>query len=162
MMDSPTWLRTARTYLGVTETHGPRTTPTIGKWLANLKAWWRDDETPWCGTFVAAVMQEVGITPPPAWYRAKAWAAWGESCGFRLGAVAVFERPGGGHVGFVTAVDHARNMVQVLGGNQGDKVSFAWLSVSRLIALRWPANEPREPVYDAPATAAGAASTNEA
>lgn len=142
MNGDPRWLEIARGYIGVKETPGPATTPIIGKWLRALRAWWSDDATPWCGTFVATVMQQAGQPIPKAWYRAKEWAAWGTPCLPALGAVVVFERTGGGHVGLLVGVDHMRHTVQILGGNQGDAVSIATFPVSRIVGIRWPTGVP--------------------
>jgi uncharacterized protein (TIGR02594 family) len=57
----PHWLPIARKYIGLTEIPGKAHNPTILRWLTELKAWWKDDETPWCGTFVAAVLREAGL-----------------------------------------------------------------------------------------------------
>jgi len=73
----PKWLTRARAFVGLREVPGKATAPLISKWLVMLKAWWRDDETPWCGVFVAAVMRLEGFDPPPAWYRARAWLDFG-------------------------------------------------------------------------------------
>jgi uncharacterized protein (TIGR02594 family) len=101
------------------------------------------DSVPWCGVFVAKCLDEVGITSPPFAVRAKAWADWGANLrAERLapGAVRVFERPGGGHVGFNVAED--ADAYHVLGGNQGDSVSVARLTKERCIARRWPHDRP--------------------
>jgi hypothetical protein len=52
------------------------------------------------------------------------------------GAVLVFEREGGGHVGFYVGEDSTH--YHVLGGNQGDAVSIVRIARSRSIARRWP------------------------
>jgi hypothetical protein len=57
-MNEPKWLTHARTYLGTAEIPGKQTAPVIARWLRELKSWWNDDEMPWCGTFVAAVLRE--------------------------------------------------------------------------------------------------------
>ena len=54
-----------------------------------------------------------------------------------MGAIAVFERQGGGHVGFVDSVN-ADGSLNILGGNQGDAVNIRKFGRDRLIALRWP------------------------
>lgn len=134
----PPWLTIGRKYIGVRETAGKDTTPTIAKWLLNLKAWWRDDETPWCGVFVAECMKEANMPVPPAWYRAKAWLEWGAPI-FEpiVGCVVVFSRVGGGHVGFV--VGRAKDgRLMVLGGNQGNQVGVAPFAPDRIVGFRWP------------------------
>jgi hypothetical protein len=56
------------------------------------------------------------------------------------GAVLVFEREGGGHVGFYVGEDGTS--YHVIGGNQGDAVSVARIAKTRLVASRWPKGVP--------------------
>lgn len=142
-MSDPRWLTIARSYVGVREIPGPKHNPTIIGWLRKLKSWIKDDETPWCGTFVAAVMQEAGLPYPREFPRAKAWADYGSRLQTHVlapGAILVFVRDGGGHVGFYVGEDSAN--YHVLGGNQGNAVSVTKISKSRLLASRWPKGEP--------------------
>ncbi|MFM7012160.1 MAG: TIGR02594 family protein, partial [Betaproteobacteria bacterium] len=139
----PLWLIEARKYIGVSEIPGPQTASVISSWLHKLKAWWNSDETPWCGVFVAACIDSVGGYLPQNWMRAKAW----EEAGTRLpepipGCIVVFERKGGGHVGFVVGKRASDNALMVLGGNQGNKVSIAPFSRERVVAYVWPKNFP--------------------
>jgi len=138
-MIEPAWLIEARRHIGLREIPGKKTNGTIGKWLILLKAWWSDDETPWCGTFVAYCFATVGLPTAKHWYRAKAWAEWGKPVGHVVGAVAIFGRAGGGHVGFLVGKS-AGGWVYVLGGNQSNGVTIMKLHDSRLIATRWPVN----------------------
>lgn len=136
-MREPSWIDEGRRWLGVQEIPGAMHEPKIQAWLRELRAWWTDDETPWCGVFAAHCLRTVGVGLPKHWYRAKAWATWGIDLDEQLvGCVAVFERKGGGHVGFVVGKvgpDH----LAILGGNQGNQVSIAAFSRAP-IALRWP------------------------
>lgn len=157
---SAAWVDIARRYIGVREIKGPKHAAVILVWLAKLGAWWRDDETPWCGTFVAQVLTEAGVVPVKAWYRAMAWADWGSALHRPLyGCVVVFSRVGGGHVGIVVGQDPAGNL-QVLGGNQGDAVSIATFKRDRVVAYRWPTGVPL--TDGLPTLASVAASTSEA
>ncbi len=158
------WLTEAKRHLGLREMPGAPTAPTIARWLQQLGAWWADDETPWCGTAVAAWMRACGFTPPKAWYRAKAWATWGDELQAPApGAVVVFEREGGGHVGLVVGQDQLGRLL-VLGGNQGNAVSIAPFDRRRAIAYRWPSEAFQPfPLPPLPTVASNAASsTNEA
>lgn len=132
------WMEEANRYVGLTEFPGASHNSVILHWLDKLSAWWRDDETPWCGTFVAHCLSEAGYAVPKYWMRAKAWAEWGTRLSTpAAGCVVVFERQGGGHVGFVvgrTAVGH----LMVLGGNQGNKVSIAPFDRARVVGYYWP------------------------
>lgn len=137
-MNRAPWLDIARRFEGTKEVKGPKHNPLILTWLAALGAWWRDDETPWCGVFVGAVLREAGIDVPRAYYRALAWEDWGIQLGGPgVGCVVVFARAGGGHVGFVVGQDKAGNLL-VLGGNQGDEVNVRAFPRSRVTAYRWP------------------------
>jgi uncharacterized protein (TIGR02594 family) len=162
-MKEPRWLTIARGYIGTREIVGPKHSGVIQGWLSKLKAWWRDDETPWCGVFVAECLRESGLSLPDNWFRAKAWAEYGSRLQMhRLapGAILVFAREGGGHVGFY--VGETQTHFQVLGGNQGNAVSLSLIAKARCIAARWPKGEPviGGPVW--PKVAGGAVSTNEA
>ncbi len=161
-MSTPRWLSIARSEIGVGEIPGPRHSSRILGWLASLHAWWREDETPWCGVFIAHCMQEAGIPYPKYYMRAKAWATWGVPMPVNAlapGTVLVFERPGGGHVSFYAGED-ALNYY-VLGGNQHNAVNISKIAKNRMIAARWPVGEP---VVGGPVqmTGTGAASGNEA
>lgn len=161
-MSAP-WLDIAKRYIGTTEAPGTQHNPVIIRWLVALGAWWRDDETPWCGTFVAAVLKEFGMQPARAWYRAKAWLEWGSPIGVPLvGAVVVFERQGGGHVGFVVGKTPAGHLL-VLGGNQGNAVNVRAFDPARAIGYRWPSGQPLPIPRPLPViTSTATLSTNEA
>ena len=164
MTIEPRWLTAARRNQGVREIAGPRHSATIMGWLSRLKSWIKDDETPWCGTFVAAMMQEAGLPYPKEFPRAKAWAEYGARLlpdRLAPGAILVFSRDGGGHVGFYVGED--ATFYHVLGGNQGNAVSIVKIAKSRCIATRWPRGEPviGGPVWPKMAAAAPV-STNEA
>lgn len=163
-MYEPSWLGIARQYIGVREVPGPGNNPVILGWLAKLNAkWLGGDSTPWCGSFVAHVMQRAHLPYPKTFFRAKDWSAWGLGVAAdRLapGVVLVFDRQGGGHVGFYVGEDGTH--YHVLGGNQSDAVNISRIAKARCVARRWPAEFPftGKPVR---LTAAGVpATTNEA
>lgn len=142
-MADPKWLAEARKHLGMREIPGPRHNTTILGWLRKLRAWWKDDETPWCGTFVAHCLQETGLPVIKNWFRAKEWASYGVALrgnNVAPGAILVFVRQGGGHVGFYVGED--ASFYFVLGGNQSNGVNIMKLAKARCIAIRWPAGEP--------------------
>lgn len=118
---------------------------------AKLAAWLKSDgktlgdpaALPWCGDAAeTAIKRALPGEPMPDplkqnSYWARNWAKFGIPCAPAYGAIAVFERPGGGgHVGFLVAQDATH--FHVLGGNQGDTVSIVRIAKSRLIATRWP------------------------
>lgn len=142
-MSNPRWLTVAYRYVGVREVPGPKHNPTIIRWLEKLRAWWRDDETPWCGVFVAHCMSEADLPYPKLYMRARAWDDYGALLRrdrLAPGAILVFDRKGGGHVGFYVGED--AGFYYVLGGNQSNAVNVMKLGKSRLVASRWPRGEP--------------------
>ena len=142
-MSNPRWLTVAYRYVGVREVSGPKHNPTIIRWLEKLRAWWRNDETPWCGVFVAHCMSEAALPYPKLYMRARAWDDYGALLRrdrLAPGAILVFDRKGGGHVGFYVGED--AGFYYVLGGNQSNAVNVMKLGKSRLVASRWPRGEP--------------------
>lgn len=142
-MSDPAWVVEARKDIGLRELPGAPTAPRIQRWLSDLGAWWRDDETPWCGAAVAAWMRAACVGPLPRfWMRAQAWADWGQPLAVPAhGCVVVFSRNGGGHVGLVVGRD-AQGRLLVLGGNQGDAVNVRAFGQDRVLAYRWPPGQP--------------------
>lgn len=141
-MTTPAWLTEARRHLGLREIPGKQHSPVISGWLRSLKAWWTDDETPWCGVFVAHCMREAGIELPQHWYRAKGWLDWGVSQpSARVGSVVIFAREGGGHVAIAIGKDKLGRLI-CIGGNQGNAVTVAAFEPIRVIGYRWPTRLP--------------------
>lgn len=169
-MADPKWLAEARRLIGVRETPGAANTPAIMGWGNRLGAKvlgiaYGADSVPWCGLFAAWCVHVAGFSPPPIAIRAKAWASWGGPVSLLatrppLGAIAVFERQGGGHVGFVASA-FPDGSLNILGGNQGDAVNIRRFPRDRLIALRWPKGAPMEDSV-AWATTPGVKTTGEA
>lgn len=142
------WYLEAQRLIGTAEIPGAKHNPTILAWAKKLgsKALGiavTDDETAWCGLFVAHCIAEAGLTPAPIAVRASSWETWGSNLqAERLapGAVLVFARPGGGHVGFYVGED--ATCYHVLGGNQSNKVCITRIEKSRCVARRWPTGVP--------------------
>lgn len=142
----PAWLTEARKHIGQKEIPGKESNP----WIVSL--WQRaksiftvlgsdDSSAPWCGAFVAHCIAFAGIPIPQHFYRAKAWLDWGIRLDTpTVGCVVVYERTGGGHVGFVVGKDQRGNLM-TLGGNQGDAVSVAPHATPRVAGYRWPQGE---------------------
>jgi len=167
-MQEPHWLRRARGYLGMTELPGAKHSPAIVRWLETLKAPFRDDETPWCGTFVAGVLNESGLKHIADPWGARNWLKFGKPLDRPAqGAIVVFWRgsPKGwsGHVGFIVGKDRKGNLM-VLGGNQGNAVSIAPFSTDRVLGYRWPSLAPLAERYKLPVidSSGKPLSTNEA
>jgi uncharacterized protein (TIGR02594 family) len=156
---------TARACIGVKEYPGAQNNPLIMRWATRAAKFlgikYDGDHVPWCGLFAAYCVVENGLIPPGIAIRASEWGKWGVALAKPSpGAVLVFTRQGGGHVGFYVSED--ASYYHVLGGNQGDAVSVVKIAKSRCSAIRWPAGValPKTgPVFKA---LDGKASTNEA
>ncbi|WP_019672290.1 NlpC/P60 family protein [Psychrobacter lutiphocae] len=132
------WVDEGRHYIGLTEIRGTRHNKTIQRWLSELNAWWRDDETPWCGVFTAHCLSASKRGIPKHWYRAKAYASYGTLLSQpAYGCLGVMSRKGGGHVCFIIGKTSGNRLV-VLGGNQNNQVSIASYPRSRFDAFVWP------------------------
>lgn len=135
------WMDTATSLMGTKEVAGNGDNPTIIAWAHELGGWvssfYNHDAIPWCGLFVGLCIHRCGMPIPSNALGAKNWATWGvpieHPC---FGAVLVFQRPGGGHVGFY--IGENATAYRVRGGNQSDSVDDTWVEKSRCIAMRWP------------------------
>lgn len=159
--NEPSWVAEARKHMGKAEVPGKKHSPfVLGLWKA-LGRPYTDDETPWCGGFVAyclrATMPMIALPKIPE--RALAWNEWGNKCMPAVGAIAVFGRSGGGHVGF--AVGQRSDAIYVLGGNQKNAVNIMPIKKDRLVGFRWPASLPMPPA-GLPQMTGGTVSRNEA
>lgn len=167
MTDLP-WMKIAWSEAdsGVKEIPGPQHNPRILEYhhATGLRA--TDDETPWCGSFLAFVMMTAKIP-----YNkknaalARSWLEWGEKLDQPIpGCIVVFRRGSGGHVGFLVAEDVDR--LQILGGNQSNAVKISAYKKADVLGYRWPSGYPKpgpKPMTESrtvkAATVAGAAST---
>lgn len=135
------WVDEAKKYLGTREIKGPQHNPLIVQWWKDIKRGGiKDDETPWCAAFVGAMLEHVGIRST-RFESAKSYLDWGVKLDEPIvGCIVVFNRNGGGHVGFVVGSTSSGDLV-VLGGNQSDEVNYRSFPRSRVAGYRWPAGE---------------------
>lgn len=141
--DRPVWYLEAERLKGLRETAGPGNNPTILGWARKLGGWvggfYRQDSIPWCGLavahFIGATLPEEPLPANPL--GALEWAKFGR--GIRdpaRGAILVFRRQGGGHVGLYHGEDATH--YHVLGGNQSDSINITRIAKSRHVATQWP------------------------
>ena len=133
------WMVEAKKHIGLREnTSKTAHNPVILKWLKSLGAWWAEDETPWCGVFVAHCLRIAGVKYPKHWYRALDYVNYGTKLTKpAYGCVAIKTRKGGGHVCFVVGRDSKTGKLVCLGGNQGNAVSYALYAESEFQEFRW-------------------------
>lgn len=133
----PPWVTKARAEIGVAEIAGPAANPRIVEYdsVTSLKA--TSDEVAWCSSFTCWCMEKSGIVSPRS-ARALDWLHWGTEIRVPiLGAIAVFDFGGHGHVGSVVGRG-APGFLAILGGNQSNQVKISMMSTARLTSMRWP------------------------
>lgn len=137
----PVWLTEARRKMGLHEKRDN----------AELRAFLKSDghtlgdpaKLPWCGDFVQTcidlTLPDEAIPTNPYW--ALNWLKFGRALKApALGAVMVFSRDGGGHVGFY--VGERKADYRICGGNQQNAISEAWISKAGFKGARWPKTSP--------------------
>jgi uncharacterized protein (TIGR02594 family) len=164
-LQTPPWLTVATKLLGVKETPGPKSNPTIIGWAKALGGWvasfYKDDATPWCGLGVGFCMHEAGIRPAAKTLSALGWLDWGQKLASpAYGCVIVFRRKGGGHVGFY--IGENATSYKVRGFNQHDSVCDTWVAKDRCAGYRWPFHYPVPQGARVITAETGSLSTNEA
>ena len=136
------WITEATKHIGLKEEPGAGNNPTIVSWWKDIKRGGiKLDSVPWCAAFVGSCLERVGIEST-RYESARSYLNWGQPLPEAIyGCVVVFNRDGGGHVGFVVGKDNQGRLL-VLGGNQGDSVSIAPFTVMRVAGYRWPPGIP--------------------
>lgn len=138
------WITEAKSALG---RHEARDRSWLMDWLKRDGRSLGDPaKNPWCGDFVETCMRIAlpdepllgALASNPYW--ARNWLQFGQEVQPIPGAVLVFERGSGGHVGFAIGQDDTH--FYVLGGNQSDAVTIARIAKGRLLGARWPATVP--------------------
>lgn len=151
---TPPWLACALAEVGVQEVDGKGANQRILDYLATTNLPTRmksSDETAWCSAFVNWCMLRSGIRGTNL-ANARSWLAWGvPQIQPKRGSVVVFSRnsagPTSGHVGFYMGEyevtkgtmwwKKGTRVINVLGGNQQNRVCAAEYPADRLLAIRW-------------------------
>lgn len=135
----PAWITAARRRIGEGEIRGPKHNSWIAKGWARLGAgWYNDDETPWCGFFVADCLSSAGLPYPKNFPAAASFRTWGSPVKAQLGAIGVKVRPGGNHTFFIVGETPDKQFFKALGGNQSNAVNIMDIRKSETDAIRWP------------------------
>lgn len=161
-MSDLSWMKIAKSYLGVREIAGEKDNPVIVE-LFKLAGhgWVKDDETAWCAAFVGGVLARAGIAGSGS-LAARSYESWGQPLPIgqpEYGCIGVKARAGGaswqGHTGFV--VGASADKIILLGGNQQNSVSIAEFPRKEFTAFRYPPGLalPKR-LYPLPTTMAGA------
>ena len=138
-----THLTIARSYLGTKELKGSADNPKIMEMYRTVGHHWVEhDEVAWCAAFVGHCLEKVGIASTRK-LNARSYLTWGEKVAgleqAKEGDIVVFTRgtsAATGHVAFFLKATGSQ--VEVLGGNQSDRVTVARYAKSRLLGIRRP------------------------
>ena len=138
------WITEAKAALG---RHEARDRSWLMDWLKrDGRSLGDPGKNPWCGDFVETCIR-IGAPDEPLLgalrtnpYWARNWLLFGRDTKPVTGAVLIFQRGSGGHVGFAVGQDDTHFFV--LGGNQSDSVTVARVAKSRLLGARWPLTYP--------------------
>lgn len=147
---SPRMLVEALRHYGILEHSGKGSNSNITQWAkeVGVSGWYTDDDIPWCGLFVGVVASRCGYPfSSSKLLAARKWLDWGDPIPKgreMLWDVLVFQRPGGGHVGFY--VGENSHAFLVFGGNQSNAVGFAWVAKDRHMGTRRPYYKIGEPM----------------
>lgn len=131
------WIDTAMMFIDLHEIKGNEHDPDILQMWKDIKRGGiKDDETPWCAAFVGSCLERNNIKST-RFESAKSYLDWGVKLDKPIfGCVAIFNRKGGGHVGFV--VGKQGDSLLILGGNQSDAVNIKAFSKSTVVGYRFP------------------------
>lgn len=148
----PKILLEAMKLYGTLEGPGGQDNPVILGWAKEIGGWIADfykaDEIPWCGLFVAVCAKRAGYEVKQNALGAINWLSWGEAVtqqrlDVQLGDILIFRRTGGNHVGLYVGEDATH--YHVLGGNQGNQVCIVRIERGRLLGARrcpWKVGQP--------------------
>lgn len=129
-MNELDYVKKARSYIGLKEVPGVKSNPIILKMMKDLNTGFTSDAIPWCGIFMAWVLHETHEIPK-GFPMAKSWSTVGVKLSKpAYGAVAVYSRDGGGHVGIVVGVDKL-GRIMLLSGNSSDSVNIKPIAKNR-------------------------------
>ena len=158
----PGWAQEGLRHLGQREIPGVQHSGfVLSLWRAIKRGGIRDDETPWCAAFVGGMLEAVGVAST-RFEGARSYLDYGIRLDYPYpGCIAVIERPGGWHVGFVLGLaaptKSGEKAFALLGGNQGNAVSVISVPLSSIKAMRWPAMQALPAISMGTWTGAGSA-----
>jgi uncharacterized protein (TIGR02594 family) len=168
----PRHMQIAFSLIGTNEIKGAKHNATILQWAKDLGLGkiYTNDEIAWCGLFFAHVMKEAGrrvdLNTKDAYDYLRAAKYVGmngaeiiDAKDAAFGDVLIFQRPGGGHIGFY--VSESENFYNVLGGNQSNSVNLTNIHKNRLTNCLRPNYISHRP-QKFTAAVVGKVSTNEA
>ncbi len=120
--------------LDVKEIPGARDNPRILLYHSTTRGGAASDETAWCSSFVNYCVEQAGFQGTDN-KGALSWEDWAQDATrdpapgdipvFRRRAGSKTGRVLGGHVGFLVSEDESTGRIQILGGNQSDRIRIS-------------------------------------
>lgn len=143
---APKWYELAQKEVGVKEAPGFANNPVVQQYYEEAGSGKQPDSVPWCAAFVGAMLHRAGVKGSGL-LAARSYLNWGKALQKPTqGCIVVFQRGSSswlGHVAFFVRTN-PDGTIQVLGGNQGDKVSYANFSTNsrflKVLGYRWPSD----------------------
>jgi uncharacterized protein (TIGR02594 family) len=128
-------------YTGIEEIPGIKSNnPLIVEWSQRILQWVRDDEVPWCSSYLNAICQDAGFEHSGK-ANARSWLDVGTSIPLdkvKIGDIVVLWRSSPnswkGHVGIY--IRHDSNYIWLHGGNQNNAVNISAYPISRILDIR--------------------------
>lgn len=143
----PLWLTVAEKEIGVKEVRGGEN-PRIIEYHKSTTLKAKEDEVPWCSSFVCWCIEQAGLTSTKS-AAAKSWLNWGVKLETpREGCITILKQKvrhddktgttSGYHVAFFDFINDT-NRVFVTGGNQSDQVKVSSFGLANYdVEYRWP------------------------
>lgn len=131
-------LQIANLEIGTREIPGRgKDNPRILEYHATTTYHAKQDEVPWCSSFLNWVVTKAGVKGTNS-AAARSWLYWGELCTDPVpGCIVVLKRgaPPSAHVGFfIRRVEGG--FIKVLGGNQSDQVKLSYFPEADVLGYR--------------------------
>jgi uncharacterized protein (TIGR02594 family) len=135
-MAEPPWVTEGRKDLGF---HEIQANQGIGKFIEQSHC--GQEGEPWCAIWANAKLEVSGIrgTRSPSSFSFTTSQHFKRLEGPALGAIAVYHRVGGGHVGFY--VGETLTQILTLGGNESDAVREQFEPKARFVGYFWPTDQ---------------------
>lgn len=127
-------------YYKVREIPGKKHNNLIAGWTNRILSWAKDDEVPWCSSFINAMAEDAGLERSGK-ANARSWLSVGTPVKTPvISDVVIFWRSSPnswkGHVGVFMGYRYDGKYIAVLGGNQSNEVNISLYPVSRLLGFR--------------------------
>lgn len=143
----PKWFEIAENEVGTKEVKGGEN-PRILAYHASTTLKAREDEIPWCSSFVNWCITQAGLKGTNS-AAAISWLNYGVSTEPKEGAITIIRQKkkgpdqatgssSGNHVGFLVKTEGIR--IYLLGGNQSDQVKISGFNLAsyEVLSYRWP------------------------